>query len=108
MAGTTLAAAAARPAMTMRMCFVGWANPTVSEPRTARHWEVAPTRPPSLRCAPLRRPPSPFGGGIRAARVHRQDKPRRGSCEREVNYSSQLAEQPGTWVTDLTGDMGNT
>src|SRR6266542_2544203 len=46
--------------------------------------EVAPTRPPSLRCAPLRRPPSPFGGGIRAARVHRQDNPRGGGCEREV------------------------
>src|SRR5438552_6451522 len=34
-----------------------------------KYW--TPTRPPSLRCAPLRRPPSPFGGGIRAARTHR-------------------------------------
>src|SRR2546430_9200034 len=29
--------------------------------------------------------PLPFGGGIRAARAHREDKLRRGGCERDAN-----------------------
>jgi hypothetical protein len=52
-----------------------------------------PTRPPSLRCAPLRRPPSPFGEGIRAARMHRQ-KLRRGAAEREVNCFLSTCSNP--------------